>query len=579
MNFLKYILLIVFISISITATSQIISVTENDRGNARVIAENEKQIIEINSRLEVKISKKELSEVIKHQFPAFGEQLTLEDNIISLKAALRNQTAIVSILENEMATASDQRSFFEMMDSMLQKIQENSFLSNRYEELMSQFIASTAPIRGELPEPFILANFNNDLLEIKEKLSTLESKKYRVSLLAFKKDKQGGDRVHVQNFDTYTEREYVTIPRWVTSLSGEQKEQLKALAKVATENNDKMLGIFNALKVKLLAEMPSITCIDEFKTVLSNLISTTSFNALLSAQTKSDFDALLKLADQIKSTYALVKTDIGQWEITTPFDIKDQIQLLAGSFKKLDTDFKLLQLSVRSELLQPVIENFSSCYKAIKVDFNQLQKSVALLFNTQRNYIANKTIGDQVIAFTLDNLPEVGYIQLKGTGKRQNGDELLIEMVLRIPSSIKEAPEQIVTLEQRTFVMQLIGVRSETFVGLIFANPFDKADVNLTSERNFFYAPSAALLLKFGSKKSHFYNNFLDVGVGINFAAPDFNTDGTPEFGTGIITTAFKDVLSVGINYNVTLDSFYWFFGVSLPFNFPGVPINTIKKF
>ena len=124
--------------------------------------------------------------------------------------------------------------------------------------------------------------------------------------------------------------------------------------------------------------------------------------------------------------------------------------------------------------------------------------------------------------------------------------------------------------------MQLLGARSETVVGMILANP--KSEFQNDTDREFFFAPSAALLLKFGSRNSYFYNEFLDFGIGVNFAAPDFDTDGTPEFGLGLMLTAFKDVLSVGYNYNVTLNDPYWFFGVNLPFNLPGLPVNPVKN-
>ena len=74
--------------------------------------------------------------------------------------------------------------------------------------------------------------------------------------------------------------------------------------------------------------------------------------------------------------------------------------------------------------------------------------------------------------------------------------------------------------------MILIGAHSVTKVGLIMANPYT-LDAGPDAPK-FRFAPSAALLLKFGSRTSHFYNNFLDLGIGLNTAAPDFDLDGKP---------------------------------------------------
>ena len=112
---------------------------------------------------------------------------------------------------------------------------------------------------------------------------------------------------------------------------------------------------------------------------------------------------------------------------------------------------------------------------------------------------------------------------------------------------------------------------------MIMADPYNAdslAEVEALQERRFLYAPSAGLLFKLGLRSSRFYNEFLSPGLGVSISTPDFDTNGEPEFGTGLVLTAFKNLLSIGINYNVTLDVPYWSFGVNLPISLPGVPIN-----
>lgn len=569
---------------SFLMNGQIISVIENDRGDKREVALNEKQIIDINSSLEVTVSKTTLLESIKSQFPQFSEQIELDEKIVVIRQALRNQKNILTILQQEVASPNEQATFFTMMTAVLDQVQADPFLSERYEALNETFFTQNIMAQGESLESYVFKNLNSEVIELQEALKTLEVDNYLVSLVAFKKDKLGGDRVHVKNFDTYNDRDYVTIERWVTSLSETQKQQLTELAKIAKENNELAVNVFQEVKALVLKQFPSITCVSSLKEGMMSAIKNTQISAQISDSGKAEVAQLIALLKRLENLATVLKTDISLWNISTPFTIGNQLQSILKDLQTVQLDvnglmsqiFNATATTARAEI-QPLIDLFNTCFTDLKADFEKIKNGITLLLNKQENYLANKVIGDEVIAFSLDNLPDKGFVNLKGTGQRANGDALLLEMILRIPSKTKGVPEQFITLEQREFVMQLIGARSEVAVGLILANPFNKGDLNLESDRNFFYAPNASLLLKFGSKKSYFYNEFLDFGIGLNFAAPDFNTDGTPEFGTGIITTAFKDVISLGLNYNVTLDNFYWFFGINLPFNLPGLPVNTIK--
>lgn len=582
MRYLKLLLFLVLIGVFPVSFAQILSVTESYKGDKRTISIDDKQIIEINSTLEVQVSKENLLDAIQSQFPELSETVEMESRLLQLEQALRNQSAAISILENQLATAEEQKTFFEIMDDFFNEIQSNPYLSNRYEELSAEFFTTQSIAEGAQLEPYIFSNLNNDILNIEEELQTVEAQKYTVSVVAFKKDASGGDRVHIQNYDTYTNRDFFTVERWVTGLSDDDKQRLQELAEIARENNQREFELFRTLKGKLLEEFPSIACFVGFKTNSVEVIKSIELDDVIPAEIKLKIAEIQSAINQFETLYQLLKTDIRQWNITVILNIKQQAQILYEHLQSINTEFSDVQTLINQTAIvpkfQPLISEFQICYTQVQLDLVKLQNGIALLFGLQNNYIANKAIGDEVLKFSVDNLPEKGYINLKGTGERQNGDELLIEMILRTPSTVENAPDQIFVLEQREFTMLLLGPRSEVAVGLIFANPFDKDGLNLESNRDFFYAPSASLLLKFGSSKSYFYNEFLDFGVGLNFASPDFNTDGSPEFGVGIIGTAFKDILSVGINYNTTIDNFYWFFGINLPFNLPGIPVNNIKN-
>ncbi len=575
-------ILILMLLSMLESNAQIISVTEIVRGDENQITSSSKQIVDINARLEVSISKKNLIDAIESQFPEYAESQNMSDQISSLKLALEHQDFILTTLQNQVNDIDSENKFVGLMVKFLEVVQQEPFMASRYNELTTDFFLLNEDLRPEFLEPYIFQNLNNDLIELQEELENQEDFEYGISMVAFKKDRQGGDRVHIQNFDTYSEREYVTIPRWVTTLSEEQRSELKELAKVAERNNAKALTVFYQLKEQLLNYLPDITCISKQKDAIMNFLSDPGNKERLSEALKKTGNKLVEKVETYIAFFNSFKSGLKDFELSTAFDaigqFKDLIQN-ANTIQINVNDFETLVSAVnelRSEV-QNLANGVNSCLITIKDQVKSLENALGILVHQQERYVANREFGKEVLTFGTNNIPEKGYIKLKGTGPRSNGDEMEISLYLRIPSEGDGIPEKDQLLEEQLYTMQLIGARSEIAVGLIMANPTNEDALIFDLEREFYFAPSASLLLKFGSRKSHFYNEFVDLGVGINFASTDFNTDGTPEFGTGLIFTAFKDILSVGYNYNVTLDTPYWFFGVNLPFTIPGLPVNSIK--
>jgi|GEM_PF-3566828 len=567
---------------TLIAKAQIIAVTEIDRGNARIISTSDQQIIDINASLEINLSKTELLRQIAEQFPQYAAQTELESKINSIRQVLSNQEQILNSLMLGVERVEDQEQFFNLMDDFLVAIGNNKALAKRYEDLSAEYF-SLENSENVTMEAYIFSRFNDAAALLHSQLKLLEATNYNISLVAFKKDKQGGDRVHVQNFDTYTERDYVTIERWVTSLSASKEEQLAELAEKAKDNNEKALTIFESLKSKLKVFLPDLSCVQAQKENLMAFLNNLEANSEQSDAIKERAELLKSDLNELMAFIESLNLDIRSWGITTPFAEKDKLLNFLQKSNDLNKHVDALKVFTDTidglaPQLDELYQGFKGCFTELKTYAETIQETLILLKLQQSNYTLNKTIGDEVQRFSMDNLPSRGFVNLKGTGSRSNGDELVLEVVMRVPSEKEGIPDQNFVLEQRSLYMQLIGARSEVAVGMILANPLGKENEQIDAEREFFYAPTASILLKFGSKKSYFYNEFIDLGVGLNFAAPDFDTDGTPEFGTGLIITGFKDIISFGINYNVTLDEPYWFFGVNLPFNLPGFPINAIKN-
>ena len=96
------------------AHAQIISVIENDRGEQRQISKQGAQIIDINSRLEVSLSKQAILEAVKLQLPQFKKQTDIDEQIVAIRDVLQNQNTILKILQQEVASPSEQKLFFNL---------------------------------------------------------------------------------------------------------------------------------------------------------------------------------------------------------------------------------------------------------------------------------------------------------------------------------------------------------------------------------------------------------------------------------------------------------------------------------
>ena len=194
----------------------------------------------------------------------------------------------------------------------------------------------------------------------------------------------------------------------------------------------------------------------------------------------------------------------------------------------------------------------------------------------RKSYLKSEAFSEQVKRFTAGNLPEEGYIELKYIGRRGIGDEILIKATLERGRDPRNANFESRELYRRYLSMQRVSTHVKMSGALILANPFLRDNnAKVTLESRYQFTPTYGIFLKWGSRKSRFYNDFLDLGFGMGFSSPDFNTDGTPEFGAGVMMTALKDVISVGWGWNFGMDTPYTFIGFNIPFSLGGFPSTS----
>jgi hypothetical protein len=575
----------------------ILSIVENANGKEKPIAATSAQIVDINGNLEVTISKEVLMDRIRKEYPQFKSQVDLQGKIEVLQKALVDQEKLLTLLKQNAMNKSDKEAFYAGILSFIKAVKEDPGLRAQANNLVIEYAlkygASSSSPNTVGPEYYLLTNLNTSLLSAKEELSDLKGTSFSISMVAFIKTKlSDDDRVHIRNFDTYKDREVYSVPRWVTTLSAPDAEKLANLKVMADDYNSKAPNYFTNFKTELLQNFPEVDCIIVQKTKLEEFLNDSSIKNNLTTAVKNDIAVVISKYESLITILKTIKQDVGSWTIDTPFAVMEEAKNLVAvvndmlkvfnNFKSSSTALAIGKLTTKTLSLA---DSFKTCYDALLSSAKAVGSASGILKDQQLKFDSTTALEKEVSSFGIETLPTTGFIKLEGAGPRENGDKIEIDLILRMPTKDKgnsdaaggSTSENNEILETRTLTMQIIGLRSEVVAGIILADSFSENGFTPLEDRRFLYAPAVSLLLKIGSRNSNLYNDFIDFGFGVAISTPDFNTDGTPEFGAGLMFTAFKDILSVGINYNVTLDTPYWSFGINLPFALPGVPINDPK--
>lgn len=528
-------------------------------------------IVDINNKLEIRPNAAAIrAKALEVSGQAAGG-LLLRDKIDRIEKILRNQQQIVAYIQHALANPGQKPadSLLLLLRQTTGDIRRDSVLRPDFNTYNREFneLLRRDPQTKEDRFLYALGRFNERLDSVRLDLRNLEnSARVQFSLRAFRKDKSGGARLHVENFDLFEQGEFYNVENWVLSFSPEQIEQLQRYRELADTLN---LGTAQALQ--------------SFKRQLENMLPA--------------LDCLKKMPQELKLAAETVPTDVRNLIDKSLADVQAQIDQLTNELIDLSPGqpFDALErFAALREQLDTIVEQTKRGFanlpesnehlRAIRGCFLQTKEDVAKIQTfvegfpakyLRRVYLATDTLAKEVLAFDLDQIPAVGALDLQYTGRREAGDELLIQALFVPKDDTINRARNFTVIAERELKMIQTGLHSNTKIGILMAQPYTLEQDDVAKFR---FTPSAALLLKKGSRNSHFYNNFLDPGVGIVTSSPDFDRDGVPEFAAGITGTIFRDILSIGWCWNFGIDKPFYFLGVHLPFNLPGFPVNPVQS-
>lgn len=366
--------------------------------------------------------------------------------------------------------------------------------------------------------------------------------------------------------------ELLKVPRWIINLPDILKNKILSTARLSDTLGYVRTNNLKRLKALYANIASSSTCIS----TITNKIDSLRIIAI-SIKDQQQADYLLSLE------YILQELDLLQYQLVEisrkAQNVNNIIQLkeVHLHFSQYDTLMKLLLVKIpdylrqgtndlnRLNLIAQITSICDSCLmrltlqtRRLKTLYTVLEFAISDLEGSNR---FNKNITEKATQLSSSISKDwEEYIDLTSIYPRKNGDNLFLNSYLEV--EFGENVIERIMLGNQAITLILAGFYSKTGVGFIFANPTPDID---NQKREYFFAPSYSLLLHRGSRKSNFYNKFINFGFGLNFSAPDFDLDGVPEFSSGIEFTAFQDIVSFGFGYNFGVETPFMLFGIRFP--------------
>ena len=436
------------------------------------------------------------------------------------------------------------------------------------------------PFRDE----FIFVEMAKKATQLAEQVEgNLSNSTVRFLLSGLMETKKGQRNVNLSNtVDDYAPKRF-TIPRWQTEMTPEDQQRLRDIGQLASQLNRLMdtkgSDIVNWLKDSFNAN----ECLKDMEDRLLSIPQViTTIAPELADRAKAIAEEPYRQARRLSEEYTdnlanapgMSSVALLQRFSASLLGTADSIEsLVLGIDDKL---IKLLEEVPSDPKIQAFRTTYESCREKLQADKNKIMNIAGRLStmfgNSKGAARAAAKLDEKVKRLSYDEIPEKVRVNLDNTGRRANGDVMIIRAILEAPG-VGGAPPVSKIIDERNFKLQQIGMYSIIKPMLLLADPIGSGDnIDLEGKR-FQFAPSYSVLFKFGSRTSKAYNEIWQPGLGVNFGALDFNTDAVPEFGAALEFTILRDYFSVGYGYNFGADARYFMVGFRLPISAVPLPL------
>lgn len=385
---------------------------------------------------------------------------------------------------------------------------------------------------------------------------------------------EGTRSIKIPNFDDLEQGSRLEMPANSLSLDAAQTKQVQQYKSAFAQHQISIDQVLQTCK------QPYVDMINEWVADVANTHQ--SITALISDIKRS------KLGDIRPSAEMMLNSQVQEYSNYLVFLKNKYVQKVSGGqLRNLIADAKIdvkelanrtteflktrdiLDTEVRvgdpmlTRRLSDVIANISRLDKRVAEvtyyvrNFNLLLPGVdanleALIFN------------EQIYKLSIDELPTDAEFSLLYSGNRKQGDLVVLKIAAGHTADGDKQPKD---LETRSMRLLNVPAHLDMVVNYAFARPTRNFSDFLPN------GPAYSVVFKFPSR-SIFYRNFIDAGVGLNFATFDFNRDGNPEIAAGTAFSCFRDYVQAGVGFNFSRNTPYWQAGLRIPIPTMGVGFN-----
>jgi hypothetical protein len=377
----------------------------------------------------------------------------------------------------------------------------------------------------------------------------------------------GTSAVHLPGFDSYSDQPRYEVDRFRLTFTEEQQKQYASAKAAASQINAGKSGDVVKDTASSLIDSTFTTTLGRLRELESSCRELAQAAEAAAADIASGTKTLLadlgKQRTWFEDTVAKLRETLTSQPDEIVARIGQAIEESVARGKAIDDELAKFRQKLDSVVgtLQPAATKVRTALddtsKALNTDVGSLYKAAKTsLIGVQIN-AAVLAYGEEVKRFDIESLPASTELDLELTGRRAEGDQVVIKL------GVQRGSDRVDDIDVRHLLLRRVLLHVETSVGLVFARPINGTVAG--SSAGFQAAPSYGAFFKRGSRTSPFWNNVLNPGLGMNVAALDFNLDGVPEIGLAGALSIFRDWVQGGVGYNLFQKRWYAFVGIGLP--------------
>jgi hypothetical protein len=561
----------------------ILTITEVDQGHDAHVDAGD-GVVDINSVLKIKIDRDALraraADELSPRGASESESLPKLQKVLRVAEEGTRLVPVLTAAAMTLAGGGDAKAFNAALQplgqafaAILALIGENDPLYDRLDAALEEATTKAGtPVADQYAAIFAAAA--SYVRPLVDKLAQeLSGQGVYVQIGAWLVTSAGNNPVHLEGLDRYAPAARYEVARY-SAPTAAQQQQYAALEQRIDELDRDGKRVFAQFVDEAKRQLEP--AVEPVRVCTSGVVA--DGNALvdeLRASAATEADALLAQLAPLRDLASFVSERVTRYRASTPdlATLGEDLLVLVARARAATTTIDGLRGQL--DRLGKTVAAFRAKADALAARVKACGETLAASVKTIEPLIVAVTgvgaqaqlndellrFGAEVHKFLLADVPRTSELDLNTAGKRAAGDRVVIKVGIGRPG------EEARMVESHHIDLFQVLLHVDVSVSLVFLHPTND-DKPTDPQVKLQPAPSYSLVAKPFSCFRDYpgYYRFIDLGVGVNIAAPDFDQDETPELAAGVVVTLFRDFVQGGVGYNFGDRQPYLFFGLRLPY-------------